>query len=61
MLHNRIALELGEFLDCNLAYLLAGSVVVNLIGAKHGVGPEIGFNVVRPSILGMDEACAGGL
>ena len=59
--HNRIALDLGEFLDWKLAFLLAGSVVVNLIGGKHGFGPEIGFDGVGPYLLGMDEACVGGL
>ena len=59
--HYRIALELGEFLDWNLACLLAGNLVVNLIGGKHGVGPEVGFNGVGQSLLGMDEACTGGL
>ena len=59
--HNRIALELGELLDWNLACILDGSVVVNLIDIKHGVGPEIGLDGVGPSLLGMDKASAGGL
>ena len=52
---------LSTFLDWNLACILVGSVVANLIGGKHGVGPVIGFDGVGPSLLGMDEACAGGL
>ena len=54
MPHNRIALELGEFLDWNLACLLAGGLVVKLFCGKHGVGPEIVFDGVGSSILGVD-------
>ena len=59
--HNCIALELGEFLDWNIACLLGRSVAVSLIGGKNGVGPEIGFDGVGPSRIFMYEACAGGL
>ena len=34
---------------------------MNLIDGTHGVGREIGFDGVGTYLLGMDEACAGGL
>ena len=60
MPHNGITLDLGELLNGNLPGLLDRSVVMGFVDGRHGIRLEVSLDVIRPSLICVNEAGTSG-